>query len=726
MGGENSGNGSIGPCFPLSSGTAALDPSSTDAARLAGACDVGLVDALPATPPTQPVVSGSHVEIPMLWELSQKLDMLTIQEKQVIAFRETVRKVAKGLWDRLWRARPEAVAAAGWALHECVFLRAEEIVRGRPMLDPVPYFSVVGDRLIAAERAGIESSFRSWQCEWAALGSPDMSWTPGSKFSGDFERWHRRWTALLGGGDDPSYEKARIDFSFQCSPAGWEPEATSCCGACETGHLGPAAQRCRTIVLDLCAGSGVATLSATMSRHVDSATFVEREPSCAKLLAARFPTALRRWDLLYFDVREWLRQLDTFVGLAPPGCSRHFLVRIATNCQGHCGQNASWAEYRTVVIMAAYEIVKSLQEQKHARDFIEVLLENSGQIDGYGMRFLTELFRVPLYRANSRAVSPHRRLRTWGISNGPPHDLLVPGWRLRQEEWLGDTGLGTPLIAECGAVMEPLQRLHDGMRPVKAYARSQWILGKSTDLATLKRVLAEEGFAFDKLHDDTSESATLKAFKRKYHASDKLRDVIFLPSGSQREALLAWPPGWSWARGISPEESIDMQGNGWDLHIVLPLDHFLARRQCSDLPVLLERPEAEALFRDWHYSKFCSFSTAGALPEYKAFLRTCASRSASMEEEAKRAEPAELTQEQPGAASAAAAAMDAAALGAVVAATAAPTEAVLSAPFPAARFATPDRSPPRLSGFKRPIAACPGAVIPSPCRGRTIPSLPIM
>ncbi len=169
-----------------------------------------------------------------------------------------------------------------------------------------------------------------------------------------------------------------------------------------------------------------------------------------------------------------------------------------------------------------------------------------------------------------------------------------------------------------------------------------------------------------------------------------------------------------------------MQGNGWDLHIVLPLDHFLARRQCSDLPALMERPEAEALFRDWHYSKFCSFSTAGALPEYKAFLRTYASRSASMEEEAKRAGPAELTQEQPAAASAAAAAMDAVALGAAVAATVAPTEAVLSAPFPAARFATPDRSPPRPSGFKRPIAACPGAVIPSPCRGRTILGLPIM
>ena len=169
-----------------------------------------------------------------------------------------------------------------------------------------------------------------------------------------------------------------------------------------------------------------------------------------------------------------------------------------------------------------------------------------------------------------------------------------------------------------------------------------------------------------------------------------------------------------------------MQGNGWDLHIALPLDHFLARRQRSDLPALMERPEAEALFRDWHYSKFCSFSTAGALSEYKAFLRTRAGRSAPMEEAAKQAGLAELAQEQSAAATAAAAAMDAVALGAVVAATVAPTEAVLSAPFPAARFAPPDRSPPRPSGFKRPIAACPGAVIPSPCRGRTTLSRPIM
>ena len=112
MGCENSGNGSIGPCFPLSTGTAALDLSSTEAARLAGACDVGLVDALPTTPPIQPVASGSDSEVLKFWEISQKLDMLTSQEKQVVAFRETVRKVAKGLWDRLWRARPEAVAAA--------------------------------------------------------------------------------------------------------------------------------------------------------------------------------------------------------------------------------------------------------------------------------------------------------------------------------------------------------------------------------------------------------------------------------------------------------------------------------------------------------------------------------------------------------------------------------------------------------------------------------------
>jgi len=171
-----------------------------------------------------------------------------------------------------------------------------------------------------------------------------------------------------------------------------------------------------------------------------------------------------------------------------------------------------------------------------------------------------------------------------------------------------------------------------------------------------------------------------------------------------------------------------MQGNGWDLHIALPLDHFLARRQRSDLPALMERPEAEALFRDWHYSKFCSFSTAGALSEYKAFLRTYAGRSAPIEEAAKQAGLAELTQERPAAAAAAAAAaVGAAASGAVVAATVAPTEAVLSAPFPAARFATPDTSPPRRSGLKRPIATCPDADRSTDaCRGRTRPSLPIM
>jgi len=372
----------------------------------------------------------------------------------------------------------------------------------------------------------------------------------------------------------------------------------------------------------------------------------------------------------------------------------------------------SWAEYRTVILMAAYEIVKTVQEQKHARDLIEVLLENSGQIDGYGMKFLTELFRVPLYQANSRAVSPHRRRRTWGISNGGAHDLLVPGWRLRQEAWLGDSMLGTPFISECGAAMEPLQRLHGGMRPVKAYARSQWILEKSTDLASLKRLLTAEGFSFDKLHDDISESVTLKAFKRRYHESAKLRDAIFLPSSSQREALLAWPPGWSSSRCICEEDSINMQGNGWDLHIAVPLDHFLALRQRSDLPALMERPEAEALFRDWHYSKFCSFSTVGALSEYKAFLRTYAGQAALIKEAAQQAGLAKLTQKQTPAAAAAAAAAGTTVSGAAAAATIAAAEAVLSAPLPAARLATPDTSPPHRPELKRSTATRPNAALP--------------
>ncbi len=153
-----------------------------------------------------------------------------------------------------------------------------------------------------------------------------------------------------------------------------------------------------------------------------------------------------------------------------------------------------------------------------------------------------------------------------------------------------------------------------------------------------------------------------------------------------------------------------MQGNGWDLHIALPLDHFLARRQRSDLPALMERPEAEALFRDWQYSKFCSFSTVGALSEYKAFLRTYAGRAAPIKEAAKQDGLAEPTQEQtPAAAAAAAAAVGATAPGAAVAATAAAAEAVLSAPSPVARFATPDTSPPHRSGLKRPIATRPDA-----------------